>query len=58
MKTEGDQVMGDREIRLEFTCAECGKSVVVTSEEKLFLIVNTQSVAEGQQLVCDDCNDL
>lgn len=47
----------DREINLEYTCADCGKACNVVSEERLFDIVNTQIAAENRELLCDDCND-
>lgn len=47
----------DREIELRYTCADCGVDVLVTSEEKLFDIVNTQVCAENRELLCDKCND-
>ena len=46
---------GDRSIDLTFKCGDCGKKVHITNEGELFNLMETQMVAENEQLMCWKC---
>ena len=44
-----------REVILRFKCAECDKEVVLTRDEDIIGICETQITAETRQLHCLEC---